>query len=203
VKKRAVFLDRDGTINDDVGYPGCYGQAAVFPHSFDAVRKINLAGWLAVVVTNQSGVGRGYFTEDALREIHSRMTEDFAAHGARIDAIYYCPHYPLSSDPRYRRDCRCRKPRPGMGLRAARDLDIDLAGSYMVGDKVEDVAFGRAVGAVPVLVRTGYGRESERRLRAEGTPPAHVGADLLAAVDWILEDGRRGAKGRGGGERNG
>lgn len=189
MKNRAVFLDRDGTINDDVGYPGCYGQVRVYPSSFEAVRKINIAGLLAVVVTNQSGVGRGYFSEDALRGIHRLMAEEFAARGARLDAFYYCPHFPLSSDPRYRRDCGCRKPSPEMGLRAAREMDIDLAASFMVGDKVEDIEFGRNIGAAPVLVLTGYGRESEARLRAEGRPAAHTAASLLEAVDWILSDG--------------
>lgn len=196
MKKRAVFLDRDGTLNDDVGYPGRYSLVRVFPFSFDAVRKINRAGLLAVVVTNQSGVGRGRFSEDDLREIHRRMAEEFAAHGARLDAFYYCPHHPLSADPRYRLDCDCRKPFPELGLRAARDFDIDLRASYMIGDKIEDIEFGRRLGAVPVLVRTGYGRESEKTLRAEGALPAHVGATLLEAVDWILENGAVPGKGR-------
>lgn len=189
MKKRAVFLDRDGTLNDDVGYSGCYSRVHVFPFSFEAVRKINRAGLLAVVVTNQSGVGRGHFSEDDLREIHRRMAEEFVSHGARLDGFYSCPHYPLSADPRYRLDCACRKPKPEMGLRAARDFDIDLRGSYMIGDKVEDIEFGRRIGAVPVLVLTGYGRDSEKALRAEGALPAHVGATLLEAVDWILENG--------------
>lgn len=189
MKNRAVFLDRDGTLNDDVGYPGCYSRVPVFPFSFEAVRKINRAGLLTVVVTNQSGVGRGYFSEDDLREIHRRMAEEFASHGARLDGFYYCPHYPLSADPRYRLDCGCRKPNPEMGLRAALDFDIDLGASYMVGDKVEDMEFGRNIGAAPVLVLTGYGRESDKALRADGSLPAHVGATLLEAVDWILENG--------------
>ena len=189
LKKRAVFLDRDGTLNDDVGYPGRYSRVHVFPFSFEAVRKINRAGLLAVVVTNQSGVGRGHFSEDDLHEIHRRMAEEFASHGARLDGFYYCPHYPLSPDPRYRMDCACRKPYPEMGLRAARDFGIDLRASYMIGDKVEDIEFGRRLGAAPVLVLTGYGRETEKTLRAAGALPAHVGATLLEAVDWILENG--------------
>ena len=203
MKKRAVFLDRDGTLNDDVGYPGSYGRVSVFPYSFDAVRKINAAEMLAVVIPNQSGVGRGYFSEDDLREIHRRMAEEFASRGARLDGFYFCPHYPLSADPLYRLDCVCRKPGPEMGLRAARDLDIDLGSSYMVGDKVEDVQFGRNIGAVPVLVLTGYGRESAKQLREEGRPPAHIGATLLEAVDWILEDAEGRAPGAGGGARSG
>ena len=188
MSRRAVFLDRDGTINDDVGYPCNYGQVRVFPYSFEAVRRINRAGLLAVVMTNQSGVGRGYFTEDDLAEIHRRLAEDFASRQARLEGIYYCPHYLHSSEPRYRQDCACRKPNPGMALRAARELDIDLGSSFMIGDKVEDIEFARNIGAVPVLVLTGYGGESEKRLRAEGRPPAFVAATLLEAVDWVLGD---------------
>ncbi len=185
---RAVFLDRDGTLNEDVGYPGCYGEISLFPYSIESVRNFNRAGLLTVVVTNQSGVGRGYFSEESLTEIHRRMAEDFAARGARIDAIYYCPHFDLSADPRYRLHCDCRKPNPGMGLRAARELGIDLERSYMVGDKVEDIEFGRNIGARTVLVLTGYGRESEQRLRTDGRLPDRVFPTLREASDWILAD---------------
>lgn len=185
--KRAVFLDRDGTINVDVGYPSRYEQVKIYAFSFEAVRKINAAGFLTVVVTNQSGIGRGFLTEDDLRAIHARMAEEFLAHGARIDAFYFCPHYDLSEIPRYRLDCPCRKPKPEMALRAAADLGLDLSRSYMIGDKVEDVEFGLAAGAAPVLVRTGYGPSAEIRLRERAVSPAAVAGTLLEAVDWILE----------------
>jgi D-glycero-D-manno-heptose 1,7-bisphosphate phosphatase len=186
MKKRAVFLDRDGTINADVGYPGEYGQIKIYPYSFQALRKINAAGFLTVVVTNQSGVGRGFFTEAALADIHRRMIAEFAARGVRVDAVYYCPHYDLSDDPRYRLDCPCRKPKPEMGRRAAADLDIDLSRSYMIGDKVEDVQFGLNIGATPVLVRTGFGPSAEKKLQDAGVRPAAVKDDLLEAVNWIV-----------------
>jgi len=186
MKKRAVFLDRDGTINADVGYPGEYGQIKIYPYSFQALRKINAAGFLAVVVTNQSGIGRGFFSEAALADIHRRMIAEFAARGARVDAVYYCPHYDLSDDPRYRMDCSCRKPHPEMGRRAAAALGLDLSRSYMIGDKVEDVQFGLNIGATPVLVRTGFGPSAEKKLQDAGTRPAAVKDDLLEAVNWIM-----------------
>ncbi len=186
MKRRAVFLDRDGTINEDVGYPGRYDQVRIYPYSFDAVRKLNAAGLAVVVITNQSGVGRGFFTEDELRVIHDRMIEDFAAAGARIDAVYYCPHFIGSSSAAYDRDCACRKPFPGMALKAREAFDLDLENSYMVGDKVEDIRFGMNAGASSVLVLTGYGEASCEALHREGITPAHVAPDLGAAADWIL-----------------
>jgi D-glycero-D-manno-heptose 1,7-bisphosphate phosphatase len=186
VKRRAVFLDRDGTLNEDVGYPGRYDQVHIYPYSFDAIRKLNAAGLAVVVITNQSGVGRGFFTEDELHVIHDRMRADFAAAGARIDAVYYCPHFVGSSSPAYDIDCACRKPFPGMAIRAREEFGLDLEGSYMVGDKVEDVRFGLNAGARPVLVLTGYGEASREALRREGIEPAHIAPDMGAAADWIL-----------------
>jgi len=185
--KRAVFLDRDGTINVDIGYPRRYDQITIYPYGFEALRKINAAGFLAVVVTNQSGIGRGFLTEDDLGDIHARMAEDFLARGARLDAFYYCPHYDLSEIPRYRLDCPCRKPKPEMARRAAAELGLDLSRSYMIGDKVEDVGFGLAAGASPILVRTGYGASAEIKLVERAITPAAVADTLLEAVDWILE----------------
>jgi len=187
MKKRAIFLDRDGTINEDVGYPGHFSQVHIYPYSIEAVRKINRAGLLAVVVTNQSGVGRGFFTEAALRKLHRKMNEEFISRQARLDRIYYCPHHVGSALPEYSLDCTCRKPFPGLGLRAAEELDIDLHRSYMIGDKVEDILFGRNIGARPVLVLTGYGRQAQGRLQEEGILPAFTGRTLSEAVDWILE----------------
>jgi len=191
-KRRAVFIDRDGTLNEDVGYPGRPDQIRIFEASYEAVRRLNRAGFAVVVVTNQSGVGRGYFSEEDVAQVHRAMAEAMAARGARLDAFYYCPHYAGSNDPAYALDCDCRKPRPGMGRKAAADLGLDLAASYMIGDKVEDVEFGAAVGAAPILVLTGYGEPSRRRLTELGLTPARVAADVLAAVDWILErEGQR------------
>jgi D-glycero-D-manno-heptose 1,7-bisphosphate phosphatase len=186
MKKKAVFLDRDGTINVDVGYPSSFDQIRVYPYAFEALRKLNEAGFLAVIITNQSGVGRGFFTEDALRDLHDRLLTSFARRGVRVDAIYYCPHYDPAEPPERQHSCSCRKPNPEMGQRAAADLDLDLRASYMIGDKVEDIEFGWNIGATPVLVRTGFGAAAERLLLDRPLRPAAVADTLLDAVDWIL-----------------
>ena len=186
--RRAVFLDRDGTVNVDVGYPRDFSQITIYPGSFKAVRRINEAGFLAIVVTNQSGIGRGFFSEADLAVLHERLAAALAAGGARLDAIYACPHYEYAVDPRYRGDCDCRKPKPGLALRAAEAFGIALDASYMIGDKAEDVEFGLGIKALPVLVRTGFGdKGTVSQLAARGLAPAHVADGLLEAVDWILE----------------
>jgi len=191
MKKKAVFLDRDGTLNVDSAYPSRYDEISIYPESFEAVRKFNRAGLLAVVVTNQSAIGRGLLTEDELKDIHARLSASFASHDSRLDAFYFCPHHVLAADPRYRQECDCRKPNPGLALRAAADLGIDLGSSYMVGDKAEDIIFGINIRAVPVLVLTGAGRESLEKLREQGLEPAHVAENILKAADWILDRERR------------
>jgi D-glycero-D-manno-heptose 1,7-bisphosphate phosphatase len=186
-KKRAVFLDRDGTINEDVGYPNRFSQINIFPYSFEAVRKINKAGFLAVILTNQSGVGRGFITEEELQVIHQKIEAAFAKHKAYFDGIYYCPHYPLSSVPLYRKDCSCRKPDAGLAFQAASELNIDLESSYMIGDKVEDMLFGGNIKASPILVLTGFGQKSLSELKQRGVQPAFVAQNLLEAINWILK----------------
>lgn len=187
MKKRAVFLDRDGTINKDVGYPNSYRMIDIFPYSFEAVKKINEAGFLAVVVTNQSGIGRGYIEEKNLQDLHQKMSLAFGQYGAYFDGIYYCPHYEDSDYPQYREKCTCRKPNPGMAQKAAQDLDIDLSQSYMIGDKEEDVLFGKNIQASPILVLTGFGTKSLLKLREKGIEPDYVADTLLEAVEWILK----------------
>lgn len=188
-KKRAVFLDRDGTLNRDVGYPVDWTQVHLYPFAFDAVRRLRGAGLVPVVVTNQEGVGRGFFGQAEVERLHREFAAAFERAGAPIDAFYYCPHVvPASGAP----GCACAKPAPGLGFRAAAELGLELAGSYMVGDKATDVLFGRAIGAVPILVLTGYGRRALFDLEGRGLGPEEVAADLAAAVDQILERERRG-----------
>jgi D-glycero-D-manno-heptose 1,7-bisphosphate phosphatase len=191
MKQKAVFLDRDGTINKDVGYPNSFNVIEVYPYSIEAVRKLNESGFLAVIVTNQSGIGRGLIVEKNLHDIHQKMRNLFARQKAYFDGIYYCPHYLFSPDPDYRDDCQCRKPNPGMGLKAAEDLNIDLKHSYMVGDKVEDVLFGLNIEAKPILCLTGFGRESLPKLKEKGITPAYVAETLLDAVNWILQEEKK------------
>jgi len=188
MKKRAVFLDRDGNINKDVGYPDSYDKVKIYPYSYEAVRKINKAGFLAVVITNQSGVGRGLIKEQILNKIHDKMRKSFLENNSRLDQVYYCPHYIDSPIPKYKKDCPCRKPKPGMALNAAKELHIDLSKSYMIGDKVEDILFGINIKATPILVLTGFGKESRVQLEKMKIKPAYVAKNLLDAVNWILEN---------------
>jgi D-glycero-D-manno-heptose 1,7-bisphosphate phosphatase len=195
-KKRVVFLDRDGTLNRDVGYPAHWSQVHIYPYAFDAVRTIRKSGLAAVVITNQSGVGRGFFSEDELAALHELFAAAFEKRGARLDGFFHCPHFsagPVTAES----DCSCRKPNPGLGVRAAAQLGLELEGSYMVGDKAADVLFGLNVGAVPVLVLTGYGPRSLRELEAAGIRPAHVAENVAAAADWISGRERRPSSGAG------
>lgn len=181
--KPAVFLDRDGTLIEEVGYLDALARISVFPFSVDAVRLLNRAGLAVVVVTNQSGVARGYFDEPLVESTHRHIAAVLARGGARVDGFYYCPHHPEGRVAAYRLDCDCRKPRPGLLHRAAKELGVDLARSFVVGDRAHDIATGVNAGARGVLVRTGYGRAHE----AEAAPSAAAVADNLAeAVSWIL-----------------
>jgi D-glycero-D-manno-heptose 1,7-bisphosphate phosphatase len=180
--RRAVFLDRDGTLNEDTGYPSDFRQIHIYPAAFEAVRRLEEAGFAAVVVTHQAGLGRGYFGAAELDDLHRRFLEEFRRHGAALDGLYSCPHAGLGPAP----ECLCAKPLPGLGLRAARELGLDLGASFMVGDKPVDVRFGLAIGAVPVLVLTGYGRGAATALAASGIAPAHTTSGILEAASWIL-----------------
>ena len=181
-QRRAVFLDRDGTINVEVNYLSQVEDFHFIPGAPWALKRLKDAGFLLVVVTNQSGIGRGYYDEAALETIHDHMHADLAHYGASLDACYFCPHHPEHAIGDYRRECGCRKPLPGMLQQAARDLDIDLASSFMIGDKLMDVEAGLAAGCTPLLVLTGYGSANLDRL------PEGVKAypDLLAAAEAIL-----------------
>ena len=183
----AVFLDRDGTINEDVGYLDSLERLTLFPYSIDAVRLLNQAGFCAVVVTNQRGVATGLISETFLQMVHDVLSERFRRGGARIERFYYCPHDPHAPIEQYRRDCMCRKPKPGLVLQAADDLGIDLTRSYVVGDKWSAVALARNVGATGVLVQTGYGTTQAKRL--DRPRDAIVTAALMAATVRILERG--------------
>ena len=181
----AVFLDRDGTLIKEVGYLNRLDRVEFFPWTIDAIRVLNRAGFRVIVVTNQAGVARGYFDEALVQATHGFIDERVRAGGAAIDAYYYCPHHPEASVAAYRDACDCRKPLPGMIRRAERELGIDAARSFVVGDRWMDVEFGHAAGARAILVRSGYGTGEEPR--AEGAPRADaVVANLMDAVSWIL-----------------
>ncbi|MGQ9672085.1 MAG: D-glycero-alpha-D-manno-heptose-1,7-bisphosphate 7-phosphatase [Candidatus Aminicenantales bacterium] len=186
MSKGAVFIDRDGTINEDSGYPTEFSQLKIYPQSFTAVRRLNRAGLPVIVLTNQSAIGRGLLTEEKLGLLHEKLRQAFEKKGAHLDAFYYCPHYAQSEIPRYRVDCFCRKPNPGLALRAAADFGLNLERSYMVGDKAEDILLALRIKATPVLVLTGYGKKSLTELKDLGIEPSLVASNLLEAVDWIL-----------------
>ena len=190
----AVFLDRDGTMIEDVGYLDAIARVAFYPWTIDAIKALNRAELAVVVVTNQSGVARGYFSESLVEATHRHISARLEAGRARVDAYYYCPHHPGGTVDPYARACDCRKPAPGLIEQAAADLGLDAARSFVVGDKWIDVRLARAVGARAILVRTGSGATEEMRV------PAGVAADavvdnLAAAASWILGALRSGDRG--------
>jgi D-glycero-D-manno-heptose 1,7-bisphosphate phosphatase len=180
----AVFLDRDGTVAEEAGYLNHISRFRMFPFAADAIRRLNDAGFPVMVVTNQSGVGRGYFPEALVDAVHELMTKQLAAAGARLEAIYYCPH--TSADA-----CESRKPKPGMLERAAREHALDLSRSFVVGDRYGDIELARNVGARSILVRTGYG-EGELAWHASkwAVQPDFVAQTLSEAADWILRQSK-------------
>ncbi len=183
----AVFMDRDGCLTEEVGYVNHVSRIRLLPRSGEAVRRLNVAGVPAVVVTNQAGIAKGYFSEEVLEAVNAEMLRQLAAAGARLDGLYVCTHHPDEGEPPYRATCDCRKPRPGLLVRAATELGLDLASSVMVGDKISDIGVARAVGAAGVLVLTGYGRgEWEHRRQLWPVKPDHIAEDLLDAVEWAL-----------------
>jgi D-glycero-D-manno-heptose 1,7-bisphosphate phosphatase len=183
----AVFIDRDGTLTEEVGYVNHPSRLRLLPRAAEAVRRLNDAGLPAVLVTNQAGLARGYFTEDILRTTNEALVSQLKQAGAHLDGIYVCPHHPTEGVPPYRTSCDCRKPAPGLLRRAAADLGLDLTASTMVGDKPSDLMPGRTVGARAVLVLTGYGRGEWEYRRADfPLVPDHVADDLLGAVEWVL-----------------
>lgn len=183
----AVFLDRDGTLIEEAGYLDRLEQLAFFPWAIDAVRLLNRAGYAVVIITNQSGVGRGMYEEQFVRTTHEVIAQRLGEGGAQVDAFYYCPHHPEATVERYRVACDCRKPGSGMLVRAAAELRLDLARSFSVGDKWTDVQAGQAAGARGILVRTGYGRSSEAS-PIPGVEPAAVVDNVMGAAAWILRE---------------
>ncbi|HEV2356426.1 MAG TPA: HAD family hydrolase [bacterium] len=187
-RRRAVFLDRDGVVVRDVDHLTSASQLDILPGVPESLRRLRDAGWAVVVVTNQSVVARGWVTEEGLREIHSDLEARLRARGAALDAIYYCPHHPDGAVAAYRVACDCRKPQPGLLLRAAADLGIDLAASVMVGDAASDMEAGRRAGCRTALIRSASpGRMPVSRDPGEDRPaPDYVAATLADAVEWIL-----------------
>ncbi len=191
-RRPAVFFDRDGTLNEEVEFLSAPEQLRLIAGAGRAVRAVNDSGLLAFVISNQSGIARGLFTEADLIPIHARFQKELLASGARIDRIYYCPHHPTAGIPPYRVDCDCRKPRTGMLRRAEQEMGADLGRSYVIGDRIVDVMAGQNAGARGILVLTGYGESSVAECRDQGVVPDHIAASVGEAVDFILNE-RKGA----------
>lgn len=184
----AVFLDRDGTLNVEVDYLRTPEALVMIEGAAAAVRRLNDAGLITCVISNQSGVARGYLTEADLVPIHAKLRAELARAGASVNSVYYCPHHAAEGRPPYNIDCRCRKPKPGMLLDAAREFPIDLRRSFVVGDSVVDMQAGNAVGARTILVQTGYGPASVRTCKEQNVPVDFVAKSIIEATEFILQN---------------
>ncbi len=180
----AIFLDRDGTINVEKGYLIHLDDFEFLPGVPEALKKLQNAGFLLVIVTNQSGIARGYFSLEQVNKLHQYIILQLEQFGISLAGIYICPHHPTCGQGEYLRDCECRKGKPGMLLKAAEDLNIDLRHSFMIGDKLADIEAGYAAGCSTYLVKTGYGKDFEAAATTYG---AEVVNDLPTAADKIVE----------------
>lgn len=163
--KKCIFLDRDGNINVEKDYLHKVEEFEFIDGAREAIKIFNELGYLVVVVTNQSGVARGYYDENSVKTLHDYLQKEVEKIGGHIDGFYYCPHHPEKGIGEYKLDCNCRKPEPGMFLEAQKDLDIDFSSSIMVGDKISDVKAGENLGMRSILVRTGHGLEEEKKIK--------------------------------------
>lgn len=184
IKKPAVFLDRDGTINVEKDYLYKVEDFEFIAGAPLAIKRLKEAGFLVIVVSNQSGIGRGYFDEQAVEMLHRHVQSELASYGTSIDAFYFCPHHPDKGLGKYKIACECRKGEPGMLLQAAKEHNIDLQKSFMVGDKIADIKAGQRAGCKALLVLTGYGQSESRKL-VEGR--AIVCKDIATAVKVICK----------------
>jgi D-glycero-D-manno-heptose 1,7-bisphosphate phosphatase len=207
--RKAVFLDRDGTISLELGYihEADLPKYGLYPQSCAGLKKMREAGYLLVMVTNQSGVARGYYGPETVELVHARMAELLAAGGVVLDAIYYCPFHPdpyatpdigeaapgmsnATPNPAFAIESDWRKPQAGMGIQAVKDMGLDLSRCWMIGDKSADLGFAKNLGVPGILVRTGYGDETIEKMAAKGQQPERVAADLLEAAAIILKEAR-------------
>jgi len=183
----AVFLDRDGTLVDELGFLARPEDLRLLPGAAEAVRRLNAAARAAIVVTNQSGIARGLFDEAALARVHARLCEELARGGARLDDVLHCPHHPSEGAPPLRARCACRKPEPGLVREAARRHDLDLARSWMIGDSLRDLECGARAGlGGSILVLSGKGRDELATLAPEERARTRTAPDVLAAVELVL-----------------
>ncbi|MFC1903353.1 D-glycero-alpha-D-manno-heptose-1,7-bisphosphate 7-phosphatase [Chloroflexota bacterium] len=184
--QKAVFLDRDGTIIEDTGYPHERSKIKFLPRVSEAIKLLNKNGFKVIVTTNQAGVARGYFTEETVREINSYIKESLARHGATIDKVYYCPHHVEGIIEEYRKECYCRKPNPGMIEAAINEFNIDAKSSFAIGDKISDIEAGHRAGCKAILL---VGEGSLNKEEEGLAPDLPAVTDLYEATEWIIKSG--------------
>lgn len=178
-KNPAIFLDRDGTINEEMGYINHIDRFKIFPFVAESIKIFRENGFKIIVVTNQSGLGRGYFTEKLLREVHNKLVEYLAENETKLDGIYFCPHHPSEGIGKYKKDCNCRKPKTGLIEMATREHDIDLKKSFMIGDRYKDIKFAKNLNIKSGFVLTGYGKgEYEHQKQTWSFMPDFIARDL-------------------------
>jgi len=186
-KNRAIFLDRDGTVTEEVGYVNDPNRLTLLPRSGMAIKLINQSPFKAILTTNQAGVARGYFPERMVIEVNKWLETLLQIEGAFLDKIYYCPHHPQAGKKPYRNKCRCRKPLPGMLIKASKDFNLDLSKCYVIGDKLSDITFAKNVGSKAIIVKSGYGAGELKLNKIDSSmKPLFIAEDLLEAVLWIF-----------------
>jgi D-glycero-D-manno-heptose 1,7-bisphosphate phosphatase len=188
VKRPAVFMDRDGTVNEQMGYVNHISRFHLLPGVCEAIRLLNERNFLAIIVTNQSGVARGYFPLRLVHEIHAMLEDTLKKEGASIDGIFFCPHHPRGTIPEFTRECDCRKPGTGLIKKACDSFDIDMSRSCVVGDHYTDLEMARRCDVDGILVKTGYGLgDLTYMLPQMPIKPCYIAYDLLDAVKWIIQ----------------
>lgn len=181
----AIFLDRDGTINEELEFISSPDDVKLIPRSADAIREANQLGLKVFVITNQSGIARGFIKEEELALVHNKLVELLNKEGAHIDAIYFCPHHPEYGEPPYKIECDCRKPNSGMLRQAEKEFNIDLNKSFVIGDRIIDVQTAHAVGATGILVLTGYGKNQIDEVLKNNIEIDYIAEDLYDAMQFI------------------
>ena len=195
MRRPAVFLDRDGTVNEQMGYINHLCRFVLLPGSAKAIQLLNRHGYLTIIVSNQSGVARGYFPIDLVHKVHDHMKALLEKEGAWVDGIFFCPHHPKGNVTAYSCACDCRKPKTGLIQRACGEFPIDTEGSYVIGDRCSDIEMAEKAGLKGILVKTGYGRgDLEYVFPHLPYRPVHIAEDLLAAVQWIIRGEKQDAE---------
>lgn len=195
MRRPAIFLDRDGTVNEQMGYINHLCRFVLLPRSAKAIQLLNRHGYLTIIVSNQSGVARGYFPIDLVHRVHDHMKALLKKEGAWVDGIFFCPHYPRGKVTAYSCACDCRKPKTGLIERACGEFPVDMEGSYVIGDRCSDIEMAQKAGLKGILVKTGYGRgDLEYVFPHLPYEPVHIAEDLLDAVQWIISGEKQDAE---------